>query len=90
MALIFSPPSFAIRWAKVIAKKAIVYAGPTLDSPIGHIKRGKKVKIGEVAKNRGQSIAAIISGKLVYIKLSDIKILGSSRQRINTDAKTHK
>jgi hypothetical protein len=58
----------------VIAPKAIVYADQQLTTPIGYIKNGKKVKVGEVKRQKGTVLPIIISGRVAFIKTMDIAL----------------
>jgi len=65
--------SFAAKWAIVSADKANVYSDVEMTSVIGFVKKGKKVRVGEVSKNQGKLIAIIVSKKIAYIAVSDLK-----------------
>lgn len=41
-------------------------------APIGFIKKGKKVRVGEVKRNYGKLLPIAINGKLAYIQVKDI------------------
>ncbi|WPU63175.1 hypothetical protein [Peredibacter starrii] len=43
-----------------------------MTSPIGYISRGKKVKVGEIPRNRAQVYPIVISGKLAFIRVIDV------------------
>jgi hypothetical protein len=75
--LIFSlifwcPLLWASQDAIVITERAVVYADREMTSPIGYINRGKKIVVGEVARNKAQVYPIIVSGKLAYIRVLDI------------------
>lgn len=70
--LIHSSVALAAQKAIVIAEKAIVYADQQMTSPLGYIARGKKIRIGDIARNKGQVYPTLVSGKVGYIKVSDV------------------
>jgi len=60
--------------ALIIAPKAVVYADQQLTTPIGYIKNGKKVRVGEVKRKKGTILPIIISGRIAFIKTRDIAL----------------
>ncbi len=91
--LIMPLSSIAAQWATIVADKAVIYADPEMTAPIGFVKKGKKVRIGEVAKNRSQVFPIIVSGKITYIKIQDIQTsdkllkLQSATERLKEQSK---
>lgn len=71
--LILSISTFAAQWATVIKDQAVIYSDQQMTSEIGFIKRGKKIRVGEVARNRGTLLPIIVNNKIAYIKINDIK-----------------
>ncbi len=63
---------FAAQTAYVRSLEAVVYADKELKTPIGYIRQGKKVEVGEVARNRGTILPIIVAGKIAYIKVEDL------------------
>lgn len=63
---------WAAQTALVIVDRAVIYADEHMTSPIGYVKRGKKIKVGEKAKNLGQVYAIVVSKKVAYIKVNDL------------------
>lgn len=56
----------------VIADRAVVYADKLMTSPVGYVAKGKRVTIGEVARNRSQVYPIVVSGKIAYIRVIDV------------------
>jgi uncharacterized small protein (DUF1192 family) len=56
----------------VMPEKAYIYADPDRTSPIGFVRRGKKLKLSSIAKNKGSVYATVVSGKLAYIGVTDV------------------
>src|SRR5680860_266278 len=62
----------AVTDALVMSDRAVIYADQEMTSPIGYVPRGKKIKVGEVARNKAQVYPIIVSGKLAYIRVIDV------------------
>ncbi|MFA5584302.1 MAG: hypothetical protein WDA09_08815 [Bacteriovoracaceae bacterium] len=69
---LYCPKSEAAQTAIVVADQAVIYSTSELTGPIGYVPRGKKVQVGEVARNRNQAYPIIVSGKIAYIRARDI------------------
>src|SRR5690606_8792539 len=72
IAFFYCPHTEAARTAIVVADKAIIYSTTELEAPIGYVSRGKKIQVGEVARNRDQAYPVVVSGKIAYIRSRDI------------------
>src|SRR5690606_19273923 len=72
LSLTFCPTLWAVQEAIVVADQAVIYADQEMSSPLGFIRRGKKVKVGDIARNRSQVYPIIVSGKVAYIRVLDI------------------
>lgn len=68
----FSPKSWAAVNAIVVSEKAIIYSDKEMTSPLGYVKRGKKIVIGEIPRNLAQVYPVVVSGKIAYIKVEDV------------------
>ncbi len=64
--------SWAIQKGIVMPEKAYIYADPERTSPIGYVRRGKKLKLSSIAKNKGSVYATVVSGKVAYIAVTDV------------------
>ncbi len=64
----------AAQIAVVAKEKAIIYADLKQKHPIGFFPKWKRIKVGEIARNAGQVVPVIVSGKVAYIKTDDISI----------------
>jgi hypothetical protein len=51
-----------------------------MTSPLGFITRGKKIRIGEVPRNKAQVYPIVISGKIAYIRAQDLHKLDEKQQ----------
>lgn len=78
----FCPDLLASQEAIVVADSAVIYSDVEMTSPVGYIKRGKKVKIGEVARNKNQVYPIVVSGKVAYIRRIDIS---TEKEAINSE-----
>ena len=70
--LFFCPLSWASQQALVLAERAIIYSDREMTSPVGYVQRGKKVTVGDIARNKGQVYPIIVSGKVAYIRVIDL------------------
>lgn len=83
--------SYAAKWALVVSDQAIIYSDIEMTSKIGYIKKGKKVRVGEVARNNGQLLPIIVSGRIAYVEVKDLQSssklesLQSATQRIQAN-----
>ncbi|MAZ49697.1 MAG: hypothetical protein CME65_14140 [Halobacteriovoraceae bacterium] len=64
----------AAQWAVVTAKKAPVFSDVQMSSVIGFIGQGKRLRVGEVPKNKGRVLPIIVNKKIAYIQVDDIAI----------------
>lgn len=60
--------------AYVVSEKAIIYSDMELTIPIGYARRGKKIKVGEVARKHGTVLPTVVSGRVAYVKRDDIQL----------------
>jgi hypothetical protein len=79
---IICPKSWAAQDAIVTTEKAIIYADEQMSAAVGFVSKGKKIKIGDNAKNKLQVYPIIVSGKIAYIRVIDV-----STEKESADAK---
>jgi hypothetical protein len=72
LSFLFCPFLWAAQDAVVAAERALIYADDLMTSPIGYVRKGKKIKIGDIPRNRAQVYPIIVSGKVAYIKALDV------------------
>lgn len=60
-------------WATVTSEKAKIFSDIQMTSVIGYVRKGKKIRVGEVPKNKARVLPVIVSNKVAYIQLKDIK-----------------
>lgn len=63
---------WAVQDAMVVVDSAVVYADEQMSSPVGYVRKGRKIKVGDVARNRAQVYPIIVSGKVAYIRVLDV------------------
>lgn len=63
---------WAVQDAMVSVDSAVVYSDEQMSSPVGYIRKGRKIKVGDVARNRAQVYPIIVSGKVAYIRVIDV------------------
>lgn len=61
--------------AIISSPRAIIYSDDKLSSPLGFVRKGKRVLVGEVTRKRGRVFTTVLSGKIVYIKSKDISLI---------------
>jgi len=68
----FCPKIWAAQDAMVTADRAVIYSDREMSSPVGYVKRGKKLVIGEIPRNKAQVYPIVVSGKVGYIRVIDV------------------
>ena len=69
---IFCQDLWAIQDALVISDQAVIYADEQMSAPVGFVRKGKKIKVGDIPRNRAQVYPIIVSGKVAYIRVIDV------------------
>lgn len=64
--------------ARINAPKAVVYADENMLSPLGYIANGKAIKVGNPRRMNRDLVPLIISGRLAFIEIKDIRYENSS------------
>lgn len=72
LSVFYCPFLWASQEAMVLVDRAVIYSDQEMTSPIGYISRGKKVKVGEIPRNKAQVYPIIVSGKVAYIRVLDV------------------
>ena len=71
--LLFSCPDLlASQEAIVTTDRAVIYSDQEMTSPVGYAARGKKIAVGEIARNKAQVYPIVVSGKIAYIRVIDV------------------
>lgn len=65
-------PSLAAQNAVIRAEKAYVYSDLDMSTIVGFITQGRQVRVGSTARNQNSVLPIIVSGKVGYIKISDL------------------
>lgn len=68
----FCPKLWAAQDAIVTAERAIIYSDREMTSPIGYIRKGKKIAVGEIPRNKARVYPVVVSGKIAYIRVIDV------------------
>lgn len=66
------PQLWAAQEAMVLVDKALIYSDQQTTSPVGYVTRGKKILVGDIARNKGRVYPIVVSGKIAYIKVLDV------------------
>lgn len=72
LVIFFCPKIWAAQTAMVLADRAIIYSDKEMTSPIGYVSRGKKLKVGDIPRNRAQVYPIVVSGKVAFIRVIDV------------------
>lgn len=70
--LLGSVSAWALQDGIVIVDRAVIYADRQMSSPLGFIRKGKKVRLGNIPRNKAQVYPIAISGKVGYIRIQDV------------------
>ena len=79
---------FAAQWGIISKEKAPVYSDIEMMSVIGHLPKGKKIRVGDVPKNKGRLLPIIVNKKVAYVEVrfiefgNDPSLLGTASNRI--------
>ncbi len=68
----FCQKLWASQDAVVMVDEAIVYADKQMSAPLGYVRKGRKIKIGSIPRNRSQVYPIIVSGRVAYIRSVDV------------------
>ncbi|MGI4992707.1 hypothetical protein ACRXCV_08765 [Halobacteriovorax sp. GFR7] len=64
--------TLAYRYAVTKSRQTIVYADVNLSAPIGYIRSGRKIKVGDNDLKQGTIVPLVVSGKIAYVRTNDI------------------
>lgn len=70
--LLLSSICWASHDAVVTSSRAIIYSDVEMTSPLGYVRKGKKLKVGEIPRNKAQVYPIALSGKIAYIRVIDV------------------
>jgi len=70
--LVFTGLAEASQTAIVVSPKAVIYADQQMSAPVGYVSRGKKIRVGNIPRNKAQVYPVIVAGKVAYIRVSDV------------------
>ncbi len=54
--------------------KAIIYADLDLKSPIGYVRKGKELAVGNVKRRRGEVLPVVVNGRVAWIRVEDLSL----------------
>lgn len=67
-----------MHYAIVKNKRSIIYSDHLRTSPIGYVRKGRKVRVGSVSRSKGRVLPIVVSGKIAYISVKDLFVLDGS------------
>jgi len=65
--------AMAARWATIVSDNAIIYSDIQMSSKIGFIAKGKRVRVGEKARNHGKLLPIIINKRVAYVEIKNLQ-----------------
>jgi hypothetical protein len=65
---------FSAQVAVVSKSKAVIYSDIDLKSPIGFVRKGKRLAVGEIKRRRGEILPVVVNGRVAWIKVQDINL----------------
>lgn len=72
LTVLFCQNLWAYQSAIVIVDRAVIYADEQMSAPLGYVRKGKKIKVGNIPRNRAQVYPIIVSGKMAFIRVIDL------------------
>ncbi len=70
--IFFCQNMLASQDAMVTAEEAVIYADDQMSAPVGYVRKGKRIKVGDIARNKSQVYPIVVSGKISYIRVIDV------------------
>lgn len=64
--------SWAAQMAIVSSGKAIIYADQGLTTPLGFVRSGRQLMVGETVRQSGTLLPVVVAGRIAYIQLKDV------------------
>lgn len=79
LGLILGKYAYAAQWAVISVDKAVIYSDMKMESSIGYLKRGKKIRVGEIPKNRGRLLPVLLGKRVGYVRIKDIELASGKK-----------
>jgi len=70
--LFLSSVVFASQEAVVDTLRAVIYADVDKKSPIGYVRKGKKLMVGDIKRRNGTMLPVMVNGQVGWIKVVDL------------------
>ncbi len=70
---------FASQTAVVDSLRAVIYADLDRESPIGYVRKGKQLMVGNVKRRNGTMLPVMVNGQVAWIKVVDIYLPDETR-----------
>ena len=88
--LLFLPSLvFAYQIAYVNKSRALIYADEELKIPVGYLSKGKKIKVGDIKRNKGTALPVVLSERVFYIKVEDLLLKSEKSDEFGPTEKAH-
>jgi len=72
--ILLSPLASAAQVGIVKVSKAIIYSDIELKSPIGYVRKGKQLAVGEVKRRRGEILPVSLNGRVGWVRVSSLRL----------------
>lgn len=86
LAIFLSLTTHSAQVAIVQSSKAVIYSDIELKSPIGYVRKGKQLAVGEVKRRRGEILPVVVNGRVAWIRVADL-VLPSTQRSFEKDKK---
>ena len=76
---LIGPKLWATQTAIVDSLRAVIYADLERESPIGYVRKGKELLVGDVKRRNGTMLPVMVNGQVAWIKVIDIYLPSEKR-----------
>ena len=77
--ILMGPKLWATQIAIVDSLRAVIYADLERESPIGYVRKGKELLVGNVKRRNGTMLPVMVNGQVAWIKVVDIYLPSEKR-----------
>jgi hypothetical protein len=57
-------------WVKTV--EAVIWSDVQRSGPLGYVRRGRKLRVGDENQQRGEVVPLVVSGRIAYVSLADL------------------
>lgn len=81
LAWLAATAAWAAREAVVVVPKAVVWADPQRSSPLGYVRQGRVLRVGDEARHKRQVVPVVVSGRIGYVAVEDLDFRGAGQSQ---------